>query len=260
MTTLTILVTGGSSASGIAVTRALGAAGHKVLTVGSDDVRIKAAASDAGYGATPLVSDLASLDSVRELAATVRALGIEGIDGVIHLVGGWRGAKGIEDQTDEDWDSMERSALTTLRNVSRVFYSQVEASPQGRFAMVSSTAAAAPTAAAASYAAAKAAAEAWTLAVADGFHRAQSGSAGKKDAPTEQGSTEQSSIEQGSTQQHSAAVIFVVKALVDPAMREAHPERRFPGFTDVEELAAAAVGLFEQPAAALNGQRILLAK
>ena len=244
MTTLTILVTGGSSASGIAVARALGAAGHKVLTVGSDDVRIKAAAAEAGTGATPLVSDLSSLDSVRELAASLRNLGIDGIDGVIHLVGGWRGAKGIEDQTDEDWDSMERNAVTTLRNVSRVFYGQIEASPHGRFAMVSSTTAAAPTAAAASYAAAKAAAEAWTLAVADGFRRAQSGPAGNAEAPTGQ---------------HSAAVIFVVKALVDPAMREAHPERRFPGFTDVEELAAAAVGLFEQPAATLNGQRILLA-
>ncbi|YCK80276.1 SDR family NAD(P)-dependent oxidoreductase [Arthrobacter sp. D3-18] len=245
MTTLTILVTGGSSASGIAVARALGAAGHRVLTVGSDDVRIKAAATEAGNGATPLVSDLSSLESVRELAASVRDLGIEGVDGVIHLVGGWRGAKGIEDQTDEDWESMERSAVTTLRNVSRVFYSQVEASPHGRFAMVSSTTAAAPTAAAASYAAAKAAGEAWTLAVADGFRRAQSGSTGNPEAPTGQ---------------HSAAVIFVVKALVDTAMREAHPERRFPGFTDVEELAAAAVGLFEQPAATLNGQRILLAK
>ncbi len=134
-------------------------------------------------GATPLVSDLSSLDSVRELAASFRDLGIEGIDGVIHLVGGWRGAKGIEDQTDEDWDSMERSAVTTLRNVSRVFYGQIEASPpHGRFAMVSSTTAAAPTAAAASYAAAKAAAEAWTLAVADGFRRAQSGTAGNAEA------------------------------------------------------------------------------
>ncbi|AFR28617.1 SDR family NAD(P)-dependent oxidoreductase [Arthrobacter sp. Rue61a] len=245
MTTLTILVTGGSSASGIAVARALGAAGHRVLTVGSDDVRIRAAAVEAGHGATPLVSDLSSLDSVRELEVTVRDLGIEGIDGVIHLVGGWRGAKGIEDQTDEDWDSMERTAVTTLRNVSRVFYSHLEASPHGRLAMVSSTTAAAPTAAAASYAAAKAAAEAWTLAVADGFRRAQSGNAGNPDAPDEQ---------------HSAAVVFVVKALVDSAMREAHPERRFPGFTDVEELATAAVALFEQPAATLNGQRILLAK
>lgn len=244
MTTLTILVTGGSSASGIAVTRALGAAGHRVLTVGSNDVRITAAASEAGHAATPLVCDLTSLESVRELAATVSDLGIERIDGVIHLVGGWRGAKGIEDQTDEDWEAMERSAVTTLRNVSRVFYSHLEASPHGRFAMVSSTTAASPTAAAASYAAAKAAAEAWTLAVADGFSRAQSGNAGNPDAPTEQ---------------HSAAVIFVVKALVDSAMREAHPERRFPGFTDVDDVATAVVGLFEQPAADLNGQRILLA-
>ena len=60
--------------------------------------------------------------------------------------------------------------------------------------------------------------------------------------------------------QHSAALVFVVKALVDPAMRAAHPERRFPGYTDVEDLAAAVVGLFEEPAANLNGQRILLAK
>ncbi|PEF36352.1 oxidoreductase, partial [Bacillus sp. AFS094228] len=103
------------------------------------DVRIKAAAAEAGHGATPLVCDLASLESVRDLAATVRGLGIENIDGVIHLVGGWRGAKGIEDQTDEDWEAMERSAVTTLRNVSRVFYSQLEASPHGRLAMVSST-------------------------------------------------------------------------------------------------------------------------
>ncbi|NHW47805.1 SDR family NAD(P)-dependent oxidoreductase [Paenarthrobacter sp. MSM-2-10-13] len=249
MTTLTILVTGGSSASGIAVTRALGAAGHRVLTVGSDEARIKAAAAQAGNAALPLVCDLANLESVRDLAATLTGLGVEGVDGVIHLVGGWRGAKGIEDQTDEDWEAMERSAVTTLRNVSRVFYSQLEASAHGRLAIVSSTTAASPTAAAASYAAAKAAAEAWTLAIADGFGRAQSGNTGNTDAPTEQHSTEQ----------HSAAVIFVVKALVDDAMRQAHPERRFPGFTDVEELATAAVGLFEQPAAALNGQRILLA-
>ncbi|WP_159706708.1 SDR family NAD(P)-dependent oxidoreductase [Arthrobacter sp. 18067] len=242
MSTLTIIVTGGSSASGIAAARALGAAGHKVFTVGSDEVRINAAAMEAGNGVTPLVCDLADLGSVRELADELRSRGFQGIDGVVHLVGGWRGAKGIEDQSDGDWDSMERSAVTTLRNVSRVFYSQLEASPYGRLAMVSSTTASAPTAAAASYAAAKAAAEAWTLAVADGFRRSQS--AGTI-APSGQ---------------HSAAVIFVVKALVDSAMREAHPERRFPGYTDVEELAAAAVGLFEEPAEHLNGQRILLAK
>jgi hypothetical protein len=100
---------------------------------------------------------------------------------------------------------------------------------------------AAPTAGGASYVAAKAAAEAWTLAVADGFRRGQSG---RKENPV---------------QQHSAAVVFVVKALVDAAMRAASPDRAFPGFTDVEDLANAAVELFRTPAAELNGRRLPLA-
>ena len=53
-------------------------------------------------------------------------------------------------------------------------------------------------------------------------------------------------------------MVFVVKALVDAAMRAKSPERSFPGFTDVEDLAAAAVGLFSAPAADLNGRRLLL--
>lgn len=241
MSPLTVLVTGGSGASGVAAARALSTAGHRVLTVGSDQTRIEAAAREAGDAVTPLVCDLGDLESVRGLASMIADRGFGGVDGVIHLVGGWRGAKGIEDQTDADWEALEHSAVTTLRNVTRVFYSQLEASPHGRFAMVSSTAVSSPTAAAASYAAAKAAAEAWTLAVADGFRRAQS-------------------VDTDASGQHSAAVVFVVKALVDETMRRAHPERRFPGHTDVEELAAAAVGLFDQPASILNGQRILLAK
>jgi NADP-dependent 3-hydroxy acid dehydrogenase YdfG len=285
--TLNVLVTGGSGPSGISAARALRNAGHTVFTVGSDGPRIQAAAAEAGSGVTPLVCDLANLAEVRALHATVHAMladtgggqtgggqtgGVDtggldtggSVDGVIHLIGGWRGAKGITDQSDEDWAFLERGAITTLRNVTRVFYDDLAASDTGRFAMVSSTAVDKPTAGGASYAAAKAAAEAWTLAVADGFHRGQSG---RKQAPSEQQSPSEpgSAVEQGSAvepgsapEQHSAAVIFVVKALVDAAMRAKSPERRFPGFTDVEDLAAAAVGLCTSPAAGLNGQRLLL--
>ncbi|MDR7083877.1 NADP-dependent 3-hydroxy acid dehydrogenase YdfG [Arthrobacter ginsengisoli] len=249
---LNVLVTGGSGPSGIAAARALRNAGHTVFTVGSDGPRIEAAAAEAGDGVTPLVCDLASLAAVRSLHTTIHRLAGSGaagpgtagnggaVDGVIHLVGGWRGAKGITDQSDEDWDFLERGAITTLRNVTRVFYDDLAASDTGRFAMVSSTAVDRPTAGGASYVAAKAAAEAWTLAVADGFH---SGQAGRQQDPVEQ---------------HSAAVIFVAKALVDTAMRAKSPDRSFPGFTDVEDLAAAAAGLFSSPAAELNGRRLLL--
>ena len=150
--------------------------------MGSDGPRIEAAAAEAGSGVTPLVCDLADLAAVRSLHTTVHArlAGTGGaVDGVIHLVGGWRGAKGITDQSDEDWDFLERGAITTLRNVTRVFYDDLAASDAGRFAMVSSTAVGKPTAGGASYVAAKAAAEAWTLAVADGFQRAASRAARK---------------------------------------------------------------------------------
>jgi NAD(P)-dependent dehydrogenase (short-subunit alcohol dehydrogenase family) len=235
---LNILVTGGSGASGIAVARALHGSGHRVFTVGSDQARIGAAAKEAGDGVTGLVCDLAQLEHVRQLRADVSAAAGT-IDAVIHLVGGWRGAKGIADQTDEDWDFLERGAITTLRNVSRTFFDDIAGSRCGRFAMVSSTAVDKPTAATASYVAAKAAAEAWTMAMADGFRRGNNGgtnSAGE-----------------------AAAVVLVVKALVDDAMRRDHPERKFPGATDVEDLARAVVGLFDTEASGLNGSRLLLA-
>lgn len=249
--TLNILVAGGSSPSGIAVARALRGAGHGVFTVGSDRARIEAAAAEAGVGVVPLACDLADPAAVRDLHAELTARAGH-IDGVIHLVGGWRGAKGITDQSDEDWDFLERNAVTTLRNVSRTFYDDLAASDTGRLAIVSSTAVASPTAGGASYVAAKAAAEAWTLAVADGFRRDQAATSGKPANPAASGTTA------GPEQQHSAAVVFVVKALVDPAMRAASPERKFPGFTDVEELAAAAVELFRTPAAEVNGRRLPL--
>jgi 3-oxoacyl-[acyl-carrier protein] reductase len=57
-------------------------------------------------------------------------------------------------------------------------------------------------------------------------------------------------------QQQSQAEL--VKALVDAGMRSRQPERTFPAYTDVEQLAAAAVGLFSRPAGELNGQRLVL--
>ncbi|MBG0740718.1 SDR family oxidoreductase [Paeniglutamicibacter antarcticus] len=226
---LTVLIAGGSSPAGIATARALAQKGHQVLSVGSDADRIASAVAGIP-GASGLVCNLADWADVQALADSVhRDFGA--VDGLIHLVGGWRGGKGITGQSDEDWDFLQRNVITTLRNTSRTFYPDLLASPTGRLAIVSSTSVTRPTAGNANYAMAKAAAEAWVQAVADGFAADQS---------------------------QAAAVVLAVKALVDDGMRAAAPQRAFPGFTDVKLLAEEILALFTQPAAGLNGSRRIL--
>ena len=50
----------------------------------------------------------------------------------------------------------------------------------------------------------------------------------------------------------------MIKALVDDRMRAQAPDRKFPGFTDVDDLAARIVGLWSTDAQACNGARIAL--
>ena len=178
-----VLIAGATSASGAAVARALTAAGAAVVAVGTRSDALEALHASVP-GVTTHACDLSDLGAVTALASAVHAQGR--LDGLIHLVGGWRGGGGIAGQSDEDWDFFDRG-FRTLRNTTRVFHDDLVASPAGRLAIVSSTAVDSPTAGGANYAAAKAAADAWVRAVAQGF---------RKDAPSS-----------------AAAAIFVVRAL-----------------------------------------------
>lgn len=178
-----VLIAGATSASGEAVARALVAAGARVLAVGTRQEALDALEA-AVPGVDTRVCDLADRDAVAELAMRIH-LKFGRLDGLVHLVGGWRGGGGIAGQSDEDWDFLER-AFRTLRNTTRVFFDDLAASPAGRLAIVSSTAVDKPYPGGANYAAAKAAADAWVRAIAQGF---------AKQAP------------------QSAATVFVVKTL-----------------------------------------------
>lgn len=154
----TIIVAGSTSAAGVAVVRTLSEAGARVAAVDilEDRVHELAAAYD---NVTGYVCNLADLNSVEELARSVRQ-DLGPTDGLIHLVGGWRGGEGIQGQTEEDWDFLNTSVLTTLRNTSRAFHDDLVSSPAGRLAIVSAQSASSPTADGAAYAAVKSAAEA----------------------------------------------------------------------------------------------------
>lgn len=232
---LKVVIAGATSPAGKAVVGDFLARGARVAAIGQDPSKLDVLAASHD-GVVPYKCNLADLAAVQGVAARVRE-DFGSVDGLIHLVGGWRGGKGITDQTDEDWDVLHTSIMTTLRNTTRVFYPDLKASRQGRLVIVSATAATKPTAGNAGYSAIKAAAEAWVLGIANGFSAAQS-------------------IREPTTSaQRSAAVVFVVKALLDDAMRESDPLRQFKGYTHVKELSVRIADLFEAPASLINGTR-----
>ena len=237
---LNVLVAGGSGASGIAVARALRGAGHAVFTVGSDAARIAAAAAAAGEGVVPLTCDLADPAAVAALRADLAGRGVR-LDGVIHLVGGWRGAKGIADQPDEDWDFLERNAVTTLRNVSRAFYDDLTASGTGRLAMVSSTTAAARP-------------------PARQLRRGQAPPPKPGPWPWPTASAASSPATRNTRWNNTAPrrSSWSRRWLTTPCA----PRRRSgnSGYTNVADLAAAVVRLFDTPAGELNGRRLPLSR
>ncbi|HET8780507.1 MAG TPA: SDR family oxidoreductase [Agromyces sp.] len=162
----TVLIAGATSASGRAVARALLEAGATVVAVGSDQGRIEKLEADIP-GVIGEVADLTVEDHVLELAMRVHGR-VGDVDGVIHLVGGWRGGGGIPGQTEEDYRALEHS-FTALRHVSRAFWGDLVTSTTGRIAIVSSVVVESPKAGVANYAAVKAASESWMRSLAHGF-------------------------------------------------------------------------------------------
>lgn len=226
-----VVVAGAGGGAGAAVVGKLAAAGATVVMADRAMERlepISEAVAAAGGAAHGYVVDLLDESSMQAWAASVRSK-FGRVDGLVHLVGGWRGGKGITEADLADWDFLSNLLVRTVQHTSRAFHDDLLASPAGRFILISAAEASRPTAKNASYAAAKAAAEAWTLALADSFR--------------------------GSS---AAATVLVVKALVTPAMREAKPESTFSGFTDIDDLAAEIVALWDRPAADVNGERVWL--
>ncbi|AZK98212.1 SDR family oxidoreductase [Streptomyces tsukubensis] len=234
-----VAVAGAAGPAGRATLLRLAEAGATVVGADADPERLAAAVDAARYahgGATVTgdTVDLLDLDATREWAdKTEKEFGR--IDGLVHLVGGWRGSASFAETKLSDWDLLERLLIRTVQHTSLAFHDGLLRSDRGRYLLISAAGASAPTAGNAAYASSKAAAEAWTLALADAFRKA-----GGEDDPK------------------AAAAILVVKALVHDAMRAERPNAKFAGFTDVSELADAIAGVWERPAGEVNGQRLWL--
>ncbi|MGP3981723.1 SDR family NAD(P)-dependent oxidoreductase [Streptomyces sp. KR80] len=234
-----VAVAGAGGPAGRAALLRLAQAGATVVGSDADAERLAEAVDAARYahgGATVTgdIVDLLDLDATREWAARIEKE-FGRVDGLIHLVGGWRGSKTFADAPLAHWDTLHDLLIRTVQHTSLAFHDALERAGNGRYVLISAAGASKPTAGNAAYAAAKAAAEAWTLALADAF-RKEGGEAGPK----------------------AAAAILVVKALVHDAMRAERPNAKFAGFTDVKDLADAIVGVWDRPAEEVNGNRLWL--
>lgn len=234
-----VAVAGAGGPAGRAALLRLAEAGATVVASDADPARLAEAVDAARYahgGATVIGDTVDLLDLAATKAWAERIEKDFGhVDGLVHLVGGWRGSTSFTETDLADWDFLEKLLIRTVAHTSIAFHDGLLRSDRGRYVLISQSGAHKPVANNAAYNAGKAAAEAWTLAMADSYRKA-----GGEDGP------------------QAAAAILVIKALVHDAMRAERPNAKFAGFTDVKELAEAIAGVWDRPASDVNGQRLWL--
>jgi NAD(P)-dependent dehydrogenase (short-subunit alcohol dehydrogenase family) len=223
-----IAVAGGAGNLGPTVVRRLAEAGAVLSVAGRDSGPLEALRKDIGDMVEPAVVDLLDPEAAHDWAAGLAEQHGQ-IDGLVHLVGGWRGGTPIEDAPLEDWDFLSGLLVRTVQHATQAFAPHLLANGRGRFVLISAGQAQAPTHPNAAYAAAKAASETWTLALADRFRGT------------------------GAT-----ANIVVVGAIVTGAMRVESPDKDFSTFTPAKEIAETIAYLCSDTTASMNGQRVTL--
>ncbi|MET9221906.1 SDR family NAD(P)-dependent oxidoreductase [Streptomyces sp. NPDC088197] len=231
-----IAVAGAGGPAGRAVLQRLAREGGHVIAADADPERLAEAVDAARYDAggadiTGEIVDLLDLEATQDWAGRIEK-DHGRVDGLVHLVGGWRGSASFPETDLGDWDVLHKLLIRTVQNTSLAFHDGLMRSHGGRYVLISASGATTPTAGNAAYSAAKAAAEAWTLALGDSFRKL-----GGADGPT------------------AAATVLVIKALVHDEMRATRPNAKFAGFTDVRDLAEAIADVWDQSPTEVNGTR-----
>ncbi|MDQ0731926.1 SDR family oxidoreductase [Arthrobacter sp. B1I2] len=130
------LVTGASSGIGEAAVRALRADGWTVFAVARRADRLAALEGETGAVAIP--ADIAEDDDVSRLLAEVTGAG--GIDTLINIAGGARGADKVGEASTDDWEWMYRVNVLGTMKLTRAFLPMLRATGEGTVLNLTSTA------------------------------------------------------------------------------------------------------------------------
>ena len=228
-----IAIAGAAGGLGPVVARRLADEGAKLALTDVHQDRLDEVASDLGLDDDRIDAQVVDLLDENAAIGWPKAIAesLGPVDGLIHLVGGWRGGEPLPTFPLGDYEFLHDLLVRTVIHSTRAFAEPLAASEHGRFVLVSSSQAQSPDGTNAAYGAAKAAAEAWTLALADHV-------AGAESAAT--------------------ANVVVVNAILTPRMREENPDKAFKTFTPAEELADAVAFICSDAARKMNGKRLSL--
>lgn len=130
------VVTGASTGIGEATVRALAAEGWTVFAVARRADRLAALAAETGATAVP--ADITEDSDVERLLAEVTQAG--GIDTLINIAGGARGADRIADAKTEDWEWMFGVNVLGTMKLTRAFLPMLRAGGEGTVLNLTSTA------------------------------------------------------------------------------------------------------------------------
>ena len=228
---VTVAIAGAAGGLGPVVCDRLADAGANLALTDRSEERLAEVVAGLDLPAERIDSRVVDLLDPDAASAWARELGerFGGVEGLLHLVGGWKGGEPLANFPLSDYEFLHDLLVRTLQHTTRAFRELLAASGRGRFVLISSSQAQRPGGTNAAYGAAKAAAESWTLALADDL--AHTG---------------------------ATANIVVVEAILTPRMRLENPDNDYPSFTPAEHIAEATAFLVSEAAAKMNGQRLSL--
>lgn len=224
----TVLVTGAAGHAAGAVIRALAATRARLAISGRDAGRLEQAARELGLGAEVLrvaadLVDPASVDAM--LAAISQRWG--GVDVLVNYAGGWAGGQRLAETTLADWEALMDRVLRTAIVINRAVVGPMAARGWGRIVNVASSAATQPRPRQAAYNVAKAGVVALTASIAQDYGR------------------------------QGVVANAISPSLIDSEPgRQAKPAAERQRWVSAEELAAMALYLCGEDAAAINGANI----
>ena len=141
-----IAIAGAAGGLGPVVAARLAEAGATLALTDRDQGRLDALVADLGLDESRVdarVVDLLDEDAARGWAAAL-AERFGGVDGLLHLVGGWKGGEPLATTPLADYEWLHDLLVRTVIHTTRAFYEPLAASEHGRFVLVSSSQAQAP--------------------------------------------------------------------------------------------------------------------